>query len=400
VPDSAPDADQPDPQIPGAELVIEQIYLPTTMAESAVIVGPDGTTVLIDTGAQVHANTILDAVERTSGVRAVDWVVITHYHEDHQEGFGAMFGGSNPAPINKGVVTRGMVDEGADNVGTTGFEDLCSWLTDPAHASLRFDLCSGPAQASCSGGTDGAPWAATACDGLRKGVLDDPNDDGASRLSTIRLGSGAELIFFAADAWVASGTWVESLEAGGLTVGWGGNGPENSRSVAAILRWGNFSYMFAGVLTGEGASDNPKVEQGIAAVGPGILYEPGGSQLIPPGCIDVVHVSHHGYASSMWQEWVDWLLPADGHSRNAVIGCNKGYALAPTPKMLTRVGPRVGSGFIWLTESGLGGSTNPHLSAANGSVVVRVSEQGGKYYVAPRTGSGEGPAQTFDSTIP
>ena len=102
----------------------------------------------------------------------------------------------------------------------------------------------------------------------------------------------------------------------------------------------------------------------------------------------------------MWQEWVDWLLPDDGQSRNAVIGCNKGYALAPTPKMLSRVGARVGNGSIWLTEPGLGGSTNPKLVNASGSVVVRVSEQGSKYYVAPRTAQGEGQAQLFDSTIP
>jgi hypothetical protein len=267
------------------------------------------------------------------------------------------------------------------------------------HASLRFDLCSGPAQASCTGGTDGAPWASTACDGLRRGVLDDPNDDGASRLSTIRLGSGAELIFFAASARVAAGTGVENLEPG-VTVGYGGNGPENSRSIAAVLRWGNFSYVFAGDMTGEGASDNPKVEQGVAAAGPGILYEPGGAPIVPAGSVDVMHVSHHGYASSTWQEWVDWLLPNDGQSRNAVIGCNKGYLLAPTPKVLQRTGARVGNGFIWVTESGMGGSTHPRLSNANGSVVVRVSEQGSKYYVAPRTSQGEGPAQVFDSTVP
>lgn len=396
-----PDADQQDaPPIEGATLVVEQIGLGGSMGESALIVGPDGTSVLIDTGSQVHANTVLEAIERNTGARAVDWVVVTHFHEDHQGGFDPVFNGNNPATIRKGVITRGMVDIGADNVTSTDFGQLCAWLTDPAHAPLRFDLCSGPAQASCSGGTDGAPWAATACDGLRKGVLDDPTDDAAGKLSTIRLGSNAELVFFAADARVAAGSGVESLEAGGLNVGWGGNGPENARSVAAVLRWGSFAYVLAGDMTGEGASDNPEVEQGVAQAGPGILMEPGGAPVFPAGSVDLMHVSHHGYNSSTQQEWVDWLLPNDGQSRNALIGCNKSYLLAPMPKVLNRVGARVAGGFIWLTESGVGGSTHARLMTAKGSVVVRVSEQGGKYSVAPRDANGEGPPQAFTSTFP
>ncbi|MBI5534640.1 MAG: MBL fold metallo-hydrolase [Deltaproteobacteria bacterium] len=406
IPDATQDQAVEDALPPGAQLVIENVFVSGAwMGEAVMVVGPDGTSVLIDTASGLHAAALFEAIERNVGKRSVDWVVITHYHEDHIGGFDKLFrastvNGDNPAVIQRGVVTRGMVDIGADNVGANGFGQLCSWLGDAAHASLRHDLCSGPAQAPCDGSTTGAPWAASSCDGLRMGVLDDPGDDGAGALSTIQLGGGASIVFFAANAHVASGAGVESAEQSGVVVGEGANGPENGRSVGAILRWGNFSYVFAGDMTGEGESDNPDIESFVVGKAPGILVQPGGAPLFETGMSDVVHVSHHGYNTSTNQAWVDWLLPNDGQARNAVIGANHNYLLAPAAKVLGRLGPRVGAGSIWVTEPGTGGSSHPRLVAAKGAVVIRVKDDGNAYSVAPRTGGVEGPAQEFVSTSP
>jgi hypothetical protein len=404
--DASPDQKSEDAISPGAELTIEQIYVGGGwMGEASIVVGPDGTSVLIDTGSGLHAPVVFDAIERNVGARAIDWVILTHFHEDHLGGFDKLFRGStvngnNPASLNRGMVTRGMVDVGADNVAATDFGQVCDFLNDPAHSSLRHDLCWGPAQAPCDASTAGAPWAATSCDGLRKGVLDDPSDDAEAKLSTIRLGGGASITFFAANAWVAAGEGVESAQNGGLSVGEGGNGPENGRSIGAVVRWGNFSYVFAGDLTGEGASDNPDVESFIADRAASILEQPGGPFLFASGMMDMMHVSHHGYNSSTNQAWVDWLMPADGQARNVLVGTNKNYLLTPFPKVVGRIGPRIGGGYIWVTEQGTGGTSHPRMKVAKGSVVVRVKDQGAAYAVAPRTGGIEGPAELFVSVAP
>src|SRR6185295_6232739 len=84
------------------ELTIVQLDLPaTSLGESALVVGPDGTTVLIDVGNGSHVDDIFDAL----GTEAVDWVVLPHFHGDH---IGAM-----PMLLHHGLeVRRGIIHRG------------------------------------------------------------------------------------------------------------------------------------------------------------------------------------------------------------------------------------------------------------------------------------------------
>jgi glyoxylase-like metal-dependent hydrolase (beta-lactamase superfamily II) len=51
-----------------------------TMGESALLVGPDGTSVLLDVGNDSHADDVARAAQEWTGAAAVDHVVVTHFH--------------------------------------------------------------------------------------------------------------------------------------------------------------------------------------------------------------------------------------------------------------------------------------------------------------------------------
>jgi hypothetical protein len=147
---------------------------------------------------------------------------------------------------------------------------------------------------------------------------------------------------------------------------------ENANSTAAILRWGEFDWLFAGDLTG-GGKDTPDVESAVAARG---------DDLLAPGSLDVLSLSHHGISSSTNQAWVDWLLPDDGATRHALSNGNGAYLAAPHEDILDRVGPRLGGGSAWVGEPGsLTPEDHPALRMTKGEVVVGVEDGGDRYSV-------------------
>lgn len=395
LPDLGPDAVIPPDVGPDATLVIEQIGLSGMMGAAALVVGPDGTSVLIDVGGDSHAAQVLEAVDRRLGQRVVDWVVITHYHFDHVGGFDKLFqpcaaNGNKPITVAHAVVTRGLYDLDSGQLDEADLKELCQELGKPAWQGKVITLCSGPAAAPCDGAT-GAPWSAAGCPGLLLGNLADPADDTQGALSRIELGGGARLTLYHANSHLATKTGISSAASAGIAVGHGGTFHENARSLGGVIRWGSFLYTFDGDLTGQ-------LEAWVVGSAAEIVDLPGSQPLVPTGALDVAQVSHHGFASSTSQAWVDWLLPADGENRNAVIGATSSYVLPPEPAMLNRVGPRVGNGFIWVTEPGLLGAKHAALKVASGAVVVQVASGGSDYQVFPRTAAGDGPAESFVST--
>jgi hypothetical protein len=399
LPDASPDAFVPPDVGPDATLVIEQIGLSGMMGEAALVVGPGGTSVLIDVGGDSHAAQVLEAVDRRLGQRVVDWVVITHYHFDHIGAFDKLFvpcaaNNNKPITVAHGVVIRGIYDLESEQIDTTAdLKQLCQELSKPAWQGKVIEICSGPAAAPCDGSTAGAPWAASGCPGLLLGNLADPADDTQGALSRIELGGGARLVLYHANGFLAAKNGIVSAASAGISIGHGGTFPENGRSLGGVIRWGSFLYTFHGDLTGQ-------LEAWVVAAAAEIVDLPGSQPLVPTGGLDVAHLSHHGFATSTSQVWVDWLLPADGESRNAMIGATSSYVLPPEPAMLNRVGPRVGSGSMWVTEPGLLGGKHAALKVAAGAVVVQVASGGSDYQVFPHTSAGDGPAESFVSTTP
>jgi hypothetical protein len=387
---------------PTGALVIEQIYFPETMmGEAILIVGPDGTSVLIDAANDSQSAEVFDAVERRVGAREVDWVVITHYHNDHIGGFDNLFvasavNGDDPLVVARGVVSRGFVDVASDTVGVDDFLELCGVLSDASWADRRFDLCFAPDEMPCGGDTDGVPWPATGCGGLLLGDLSDPSDDADGALTYLPLGGGARLFLYQADAHAAADGAIASAEADGLSVGEGGTEPENARSVGGALRFGDFTWTFNGDTT----ADAPAMEGWIAALGDGIAESEGGPALLPSGGADAVHLGHHGLVSATGQDWVDWLLPDDGRDRNAEIGNTSLYYRSPAQDVLDRVGARVGAGFIWSNTLGILPGSHERLIDAEGALVIRAADGGSTYTMSVWKDGAESGTAEFTSTVP
>lgn len=385
-------------QQPSGSMTVEQIGLSGMMGESALIIGPDGTSVLIDTGGDGHAAKIIEVIDRALPSRRIDWVVITHYHADHDGGFDKIFlpssaNGNDPVEIARGVISRGLFDMDADFAANdSDFQQYCNAVTDPQWDVLHYDLCNGSEECSCDGSEPGNPWPASDCDGLLLGNLEDPSDDQAGKLSYLNLGAGATMTFYNANAHLATGSGVISAEDSGISVGEGGTGPENNRSLGGIIHWGNFYYSFHGDLSSQ-------IEDFITAHSDEIEIEPSGAMLVPPGAMDVSKLSHHGLVSSTDQAWVDWLYPDDGQNRNAIVGTDSGYWFSPSAAVMGRLEPRLGTGYIWVTRLGTMPGDNPRRKVAGGSVVIRVLE-GTTYDVYALTDSGASQQESYTCTQP
>lgn len=373
---------------PGSRLVIEQLYLSGfAMGEAALVIGPDGTSVLIDVGNDSHADEVLAAVERRLGAPRVDWVVLTHYHADHIGGIEDVLAGLEVAG---GIVTRGLVDVG-DTVGEDDFQQMCTLLRDPIWQERHIPLCAGIARAPCDGDEAGMPWPADGCGGLLLSDLADPADDQTGQLAHIELGAGARLWLWHADAHMALESGVVSAEDEGVAVGHGGTAPENARSLGGVIRWGDFAYSFDGDLTGAGDSDVPDLEGFYAARADRIRQAP-----LPAGGLDVAKLSHHGLHSATQQGWVAWMVPDDGQDRNAVVGTNHIYWRSPAQEVLDRLAPRLGAGFVWVTELGLMPGSHDRMIVSDGPVVIEVRDAGASYSVT----AADGRLEHYTSTAP
>ncbi len=378
------DTVQPDDVIPAGELIIEQIYLPgLNMGEAILVVGPDGTTVLIDTANDGHGPQLLEAVTRRKGEAAIDWAIITHYHNDHIGGFDNLFGaGANQhLEVRKGIVHRGFYDIGSDMPGVEDFNQFCT-LSQGELAAQVVTLCTGAAEMPC--GNASSRYPTSDCPGLLKGDLSTADDDAAGDLSYIPLGSGAKLYFTHASGWVAQSGGAISAENNGITIGYGETDQENARSLGGVIVWGDFRYIFAGDTQGR----DIKIEGFIASHSAGLTVTPGGAELAPSGSIDTAHLSHHGLASSTSQEWVDWIFPANGKDRNAIVGTTGIYVTSPAQSVLDSLTPRVGNGFIFANAKAYTSGTSPKFIVANAAVTLDVTSGGAQYVVITGLGSG------------
>jgi hypothetical protein len=397
--DTDADSDTDTGEEPYGEIVIEQIFISTfSMGEAILIIGPDGTSVLIDTANDSHTAMLLEAIERRVGARELDWLIVTHYHNDHIGGFDNLLSptlanGNDPVVVHKGVISRGLYDIGTDMVEVGDFVEFCEILGSGGLAEVRFDLCQGAAEHGCDSSWSGEPWPASGCPGLLLGNLEDPADDDEGVMSFIRLGGGARLYLYQANGFVAIGGEVVGAS---VSIGHGATHPENARSLGGVVRWGDFGYSWNGDTCGAA----PDMEGAIVALSGDTRIEPDGELLVPVGGHDLVHASHHGLGTSTNQAWVDWLMPDDGQSRNAVIGTTSMYVTSPAQALLDRVGARVGDGYIWSTTYGLTHGEHARLKVANGAVVTVVETAGVGYEMSTLVGGETVESETYTSTVP
>lgn len=300
-----------EPDDPAGALTWVQLSLGGSIGESALVIGPDGATALVDVGNDRHADDVLAAVEAWTGAPAVDAVVVTHAHADH---LGALSALAGKLEVGQ-VITRGRVHLDDANLGELeGLDALVAAGAD------EVALCT---EAGCA--------------------LDEPLDLG-----------GPQIHWLAADARDREGLLLD------------GELEENSRSVVGVLRWGGFSLLFGGDLTG-GGKGTPDVETPLAARAPADLW--------PLEGVDVHQANHHGIRSSSNEAWLDRAFGAGG-DHQLIVGASRAYLAAPHQDVLDAVAPRLGGGFVW--ASGLGSLAGRHerLRGGEGAVIVRVEEDG------------------------
>lgn len=282
-------------------LAIVQLDCPGGTGESTLVIGLEGLPVLIDVGNDRHAACVMDKVRGYTGADRADTVVLTHFHEDHAGGM-------------DGITTDRIVSRGPVHLGGADFPDGMD--------GERTDLCTAN---SCD-----LPWS-------------------------MGLGGDAKLTIFAGDGRIGDAD-VEGLP--------DDDDGENARSLVGVVTWDDFTYLFAGDLTG-GGKGTPDVESAFAG-----QVDP----WVPSAGVTVLHTSHHGIDSSTNEAWIDRMLPGDEPGRAAIVGSNSGYLDAPADEVLARLSGRVDA--VWANRGGALTGADPALRVVGGDVAFVAAPEG------------------------
>jgi beta-lactamase superfamily II metal-dependent hydrolase len=245
---------------------LEIHYINVGWGGSVFVKGPDGTTVLLEAGNTGKGTQYVVPYLKAIGLQPIaglDYTIAGHQHCDH-------IGGLDE------VVAAGY------NVRLKNFYNGSTYSS------------------TCA--TEWTSKAAT----TTAGALAVPTVG-----QQIALGNGAKLTFVAVNGHIIGGGTVAVSD-------------ENDRSIAALIQYGGFDYLWASDLgggtideacTGRFTSSQTDVETSvITAISPG-----GAFPLISAGGIDVLHVNHHGSESSTNMNYMNKAEPAV-----AIIGVGDG----------------------------------------------------------------------------
>jgi beta-lactamase superfamily II metal-dependent hydrolase len=224
---------------------------------STLVIGPDGTTVLMDAGDDGKgAGEVVPYLKGLGLAPAdgLDYTLASHLHDDHVGGFDEVFAA------------------GYDVSENNWYNGSSHWSDDVQHYWTE-----------ASGTTAGLPQ---------------PIPLGHA----IELGAGARLTVVAVAGEVLGGGFVAAAA-----------NNENDLSVAVLIEYGDFDYLWAGDLGGgEDDSDCTGRSTGQANVETVLAQAitPGGAapRLSAEG-VDVLHVNHHGSESSTNSDWMNRLRP-------------------------------------------------------------------------------------------
>lgn len=249
--------------LPMAAANLEIHYIDVGWGGSVFIKGPTGITVLMEAGNTGMGTAYVVPYLKSIGVQpanGIDYVIGGHQHCDH-------IGGLDE------VIQAGY------NVHTKQYYNGSSYASS----------CADGWNAASAGTTAGVPIA------MPVGTV-------------IDLGGGATLTCIARNGSVIGGASIPVTD-------------ENDRSIALLIKYGGFDYLWASDLgggpdacTGRGTLQLDVETSVITAISPG-----GAHPLISAGGIDLLHVNHHGSESSTNPTYFNMAKPAV-----AIIGVGDG----------------------------------------------------------------------------
>jgi beta-lactamase superfamily II metal-dependent hydrolase len=286
---------------------LEIHYIDVGWGGSVFIKGPDGTTVLMEAGNTGMGTQYVVPYLKSIGVQpatGIDYVIGGHQHCDHIGGLDEV--------INAGY-----------NVHIKQYYN----------GSTYSSTCADQWNSAAATTTAGAPV---------------PMPVG----TVIQLGNGATLTCIARNGSIIGGGSVAVTD-------------ENDRSIALLIKYGGFDYLWASDLgggpdscTGRSTTQVDVETSVIKAISPGGVHP-----LISAGGIDVMHVNHHGSESSTNPTYFNMAKPAV-----AIIGVGDGESTGwdlPRIKVVDSVLLGGASScvtappaFVLQTEEGNPGSTN------------------------------------------
>jgi len=249
--------------LPLAAQNLEIHYIDVGWGGSVFIKGPTGITVLLEGGDTGKGTAYVVPYLKSIGVQpanGLDYIIGGHQHCDHTGGLDEV--------INAGY-----------NVHIKQYNNGSSYASS----------CVDQWNAAAAGTTAGAPIA------MPVGTV-------------IDLGSGATMTCIARNGSIIGGGSVPVTD-------------ENDRSIALLIKYGGFDYIWASDMgggsdacTGRSTSQLDMETPVITAISPG-----GAHPLISAGGIDVMHVNHHGSESSTNPTYFNMARPAV-----AIIGVGDG----------------------------------------------------------------------------
>lgn len=242
---------------------LEIHYINVGWGGSVLVKGPDGTTVLLEAGNTGKGTQYVVPYLKSIGIQpanGLDYMIGGHQHCDHIGGLDEV--------INAGY-----------NVRVKHYSNGSSYTSS----------CVDQWNAAAAGTTAGAPVA------MPVGAV-------------ISLGNGATMTCVARSGSIIGGGSVSVSD-------------ENDKSIALLIQYGGFDYLWASDLgggsdscTGRSTSQGDVETSIITAISPGGAYP-----MVTAGGIDLLHVNHHGSESSTNPTYFNMADPAV-----AIVGVGDG----------------------------------------------------------------------------
>lgn len=305
---------------------LEIHYIDVGWGGAVLVKGPGGTTVLLDSGNTGTGTAYVVPYLKSIGIQpatGIDYTIASHQHCDH-------IGGMDE------VVNAGYNIHVKNYYNGSSYASTCATQWNTAAATT----------------TAGAPVV------IPVGTV-------------IQLGNGATLTCIARNGSIIGGGTVAVSD-------------ENDRSIAVLIKYGGFDYLWAGDLgggpdacTGRSTTQVDVETSVINAISPG-----GANPLISAGGIDVLHVNHHGSESSTNPTYFNKAQPA-----LAVIGVGDGETTGWDLPRINVVDHVLKAGstscvtapatYVLQTEEGNPGGTNmSHTGYCVGNIKITTSGSG------------------------